>query len=294
METVSIKNVLPDENQPRRFFDAVKMATLRESINQHGIMTPLIVEEIGTDKYLLIDGERRFRAATELGLKQIPVIIEKASSETERLVRQFNVQEQHEAWTPVEKAMSIIKLAEEMGTTLDTTCKLLNVAARDRDRYTAFAGLADRNNYQKSEIPLEYAAPLRSLTNQVRSIYLDHFEKEFTRNDQKKLEASIIRMVKTGGITKRPDLVRIKDAFTKSPGLVEKMMNGTAVTTDGMFLESKASGAFHLRNASANAGYLSFHAQKFLTLRDVKMSPQQLANFKRAAEFCKQLIDLAE
>lgn len=87
---LSLKDIVPDEHQPRSYFDAKKLASLKDSVNRYGIKNPLIVDKVG-NKYILIDGERRFKVAEDLGLKEVPVIVEEPKSETERLIEQFHM-----------------------------------------------------------------------------------------------------------------------------------------------------------------------------------------------------------
>ena len=91
MESVLIGKIEADENQPRKYFAADKMHTLKESIKKHGIKVPVVVEPIGNGKYRLIDGERRFRAESELKLKVVPAIIEEPKNATERLIEQYQL-----------------------------------------------------------------------------------------------------------------------------------------------------------------------------------------------------------
>ncbi|MEA5504576.1 ParB/RepB/Spo0J family partition protein [Halotia wernerae UHCC 0503] len=62
-------------NQPRRYFDSEALKQLTESIKQHGILQPLLVRPLDGEKHELVAGERRYRAAQELGLKVVPVVI---------------------------------------------------------------------------------------------------------------------------------------------------------------------------------------------------------------------------
>jgi ParB family transcriptional regulator, chromosome partitioning protein len=62
-------------NQPRRYFDSEALKQLTESIKQHGILQPLLVRLIDGEKHELVAGERRYRAAQEIGLKEVPVVI---------------------------------------------------------------------------------------------------------------------------------------------------------------------------------------------------------------------------
>jgi ParB family chromosome partitioning protein len=71
---VNITKVEPNRNQPRKTFDEDKLLELADSIKQYGLIEPLTVVEKG-DHYEIVGGERRWRAAKKLGLKEVPVII---------------------------------------------------------------------------------------------------------------------------------------------------------------------------------------------------------------------------
>lgn len=294
MQTLAIEKVVPDENQPRKYFNAEKMKSLRASIKKYGIINPLVVQEISKGKYLLVDGERRFRAAKELGIKEIPALVEKPQSETERLTRQFNIQEQHEAWTPVEKAVAIENLSKQLGLSLKQTCELLNVTEGDTRRYSAFATLVDKETYIRNEVPLDYAEAFRGLKNITKAIMVDKLDKEFTRADEKQLEHRIIALIKTGIITKRSELTRLKDAFVKSPKSIEEFLKDKNATPMGLFMKTKAKGAYHLRNAVASSRYLTTHVHRFLELRDVKVSLEQFNVMRVAVQALEDMIKLSD
>ena len=76
---VSISEVMPNPNQPRKFFDQAKIQELSDSIRQKGILAPLIVLR-HEGKYQLISGERRLRASQLAGLEEIPVFIREAET----------------------------------------------------------------------------------------------------------------------------------------------------------------------------------------------------------------------
>ena len=71
---VDINKVEPNRNQPRQYFDKEKLKELSDSIKQHGLITPILVQDRGT-YYEIVAGERRWRASKEAGLKEVPVII---------------------------------------------------------------------------------------------------------------------------------------------------------------------------------------------------------------------------
>ena len=71
---VNITKIEPNRDQPRKEFDEEALAGLSESIKEHGVIEPLIVQDRG-DHYEIIAGERRWRASRLAGLKEVPVII---------------------------------------------------------------------------------------------------------------------------------------------------------------------------------------------------------------------------
>ncbi|MBQ7703654.1 MAG: ParB/RepB/Spo0J family partition protein, partial [Firmicutes bacterium] len=71
---ISIHNIKPNPDQPRKTFDKEKITELADSIRENGIIQPLIVSRSGKT-YEIISGERRFRAAMEASLKEVPCIV---------------------------------------------------------------------------------------------------------------------------------------------------------------------------------------------------------------------------
>jgi ParB family transcriptional regulator, chromosome partitioning protein len=74
-QTIPLDQIHLPPTQPRRYFDSEALKQLTESIKQHGILQPLLVRLIGGEKHELVAGERRYRAAKEIGLKEVPVVI---------------------------------------------------------------------------------------------------------------------------------------------------------------------------------------------------------------------------
>lgn len=292
MQTILLGNVVPDKEQPRKYFDANKMLMLRENIKKNGIKVPLVVQDMGNGKFLLIDGERRHRVATELKLKEVPVVVEKPTSEIERLVTQFSIQEQHEGWTPTEKANAIIAIAKQMGTGLKDTMTLLNIPADASRRYMAFSLLADKQGYQNSQVPMDYVTYVLSLRNAAARLSEDN-NFEFTCSDEKKLERKVVELISRGEIRKRADLTKIKDSFVKQPKLIRKFLD-TSMTVEEAYREAKAKGAYHLRNAFNSSQYVISHGDNFLDLKDVRVTDKHVVVFKHAIETLKKLIALAE
>jgi len=112
---LKIVEVSPNRNQPRQHFDDEKLSELAASIKKHGIMQPLIVKREG-NKYLIVAGERRWRAAKLAGMKTVPAIIrELTSREVMEMALIENIQ--REDLNPIEEADAYDKLMTEFGLT---------------------------------------------------------------------------------------------------------------------------------------------------------------------------------
>lgn len=291
---VPLKNIVADESQPRKYFNAEKMKTLRNSIGKFGIINAITVEDMGNGQFLLVDGERRFRAATELKLTEVPANIEPPKSGTERKVRQFNIQEHHEAWTPVEKAVAIANLAEELSISIVQTCKLLNLTSSDVSRYASFAELVDKQGWVENEMPLDWASAMKALQAHVKNIYKNKLEETWTLSDAKKLEHRVIDSVKSGTLERRTDLNRLRDTFTANPKMVRRFLDDKKSTPTELFAESKARGAYHLRNVMYSARYVLTHTSFFLKHPDVKITDEHVRTMKEAKAALDTLIGLKE
>lgn len=291
---IPLKNVVADESQPRKYFNAEKLRTLKDSISKFGVINAITVEDMGNGNFLLVDGERRFRAATELGLKEIPANVEPPQNATERKIRQFNIQEHHEAWTPVEKAVAISDLAEELGISIVQTCKLLNLTNADISRYASFAELVDKQGWVENEMPLDWATQMKSLQNHAKSIYKNVLEETWTLSDAKTLEKRVIALVKSGTLERRSDMNRLRDTFTADPKMVAKFLNDKTANPTEMFAESKARGAYHMRNITYSARYINTHVVQFLKHPDVKITDEQVRVFKETKESLDKIIGLKE
>ncbi len=110
-----------DVNQPRKKFDAEKLKELSQSIAVHGIMQPLIVVE-NKDRYTIVAGERRFRAAKMAQLKTVPVLVKSLSKQD---AKEFALIEniQREDLNAIEQSTALKELMEEFGFTQEEVAK---------------------------------------------------------------------------------------------------------------------------------------------------------------------------
>ncbi len=109
-------DIEPNPEQPRKQFEPDKLEELADSIKQHGMIQPLLVREQGNGRYLIIAGERRWRAAKLAGLKQVPCII-KDYSEQEVMEIALIENLQREDLNPIEEAEGYQELMKKFGLT---------------------------------------------------------------------------------------------------------------------------------------------------------------------------------
>ncbi len=112
---VSLNKIKTYSEQPRKFFDNENIAELAESIKNHGIIQPILLRKSGKD-YIIVAGERRFRAAKMAGLSEVPAII-KELSEKEVLEISLIENIQREDLNPIEEAIAYKKLIKEFSLT---------------------------------------------------------------------------------------------------------------------------------------------------------------------------------
>ncbi|MGC4378773.1 ParB/RepB/Spo0J family partition protein [Fictibacillus sp. Mic-4] len=112
VKEVRLKDIRPNPYQPRKVFDQSAINELKESIQTHGILQPIIVRKT-IKGYEIVVGERRFRAAKEAGLKVMPVIVKEF---TEQKMMEIALIEnlQREDLNPIEEAQAYEKLIEHL------------------------------------------------------------------------------------------------------------------------------------------------------------------------------------
>ena len=115
VKEIDISKVFANPNQPRKVFDAAALDELAASISKHGVIMPIIVNKSG-DRFMIIAGERRFRASKIAGLTKIPVIIK---NYTERQIKEISLIEnlQREDLNPIEAANAMQALMQDYGLT---------------------------------------------------------------------------------------------------------------------------------------------------------------------------------
>lgn len=134
---VSLNQIHPNPNQPRQDFDESRIAELAQSIRVNGIIQPITVCKAPNDKYQIIAGERRWRAASLAGLTELPVFIRAA--EPEKILELALIENiQREDLNPVETARAFDQLIGEYHLTHE---QIAERTGKDRSTITNFVRL---------------------------------------------------------------------------------------------------------------------------------------------------------
>ena len=122
-KTVPIEHLSPNPQNPRRAFHEEPLDELTESIRHHGVMAPLLVRPVG-DRFEIIAGERRWRAAQRAGLHDVPVVVRPCSAaEALELALIENVQRTD--LNAIEEAAGYQRLVDEFGHTQEALAKII-------------------------------------------------------------------------------------------------------------------------------------------------------------------------
>nr|WP_277288132.1 ParB/RepB/Spo0J family partition protein [Veillonella montpellierensis] len=170
-----IEVIVPNENQPRKNFSEDGLATLVESIKQYGIVQPIVVRKLG-DTYQIVAGERRYRAAIQVGLTTVPVIIKNYSTEeVTEIALVENLQRQD--LDPIEEAYAYQRLMETFKQTQE---KIAVKLGRSRSHVANMMRLLQlpepiRNDLSVADLTIGQARPLLGLKDE--ALQLEAVEK---------------------------------------------------------------------------------------------------------------------
>ena len=134
-----LTDISPNKEQPRKSFSQEPLDDLAESVKVNGILQPIAVREIANNKYEIIAGERRWRAAQIAGLTKVPIIVTEATNEkTFELAIMENVQ--REDLNPIEEALAIKELIERYSFSQE---RIVSITGKKRTRVVNILRILD-------------------------------------------------------------------------------------------------------------------------------------------------------
>ena len=118
VKEIELEKIKPGRFQPRSNFDDEKLEELTNSIKNQGVLSPILVRELGLNEFEVIAGERRLRASKKAGLASIPCLVDQKQDQ-DALVSALIENLQREDLNPVEEARGLDRLKREFGLTQD-------------------------------------------------------------------------------------------------------------------------------------------------------------------------------
>lgn len=162
---ISLNEVYPNPNQPRKTFDQESLTELADSIRVHGLIQPIIVNKMD-DGYLIIAGERRFRACKLAGLTEIDAIVKNYS---DRQIAEISIIEnlQREDLNPIEIAKSLQKLMQEYNITQEQVAERIGKNRSSIANYVRLLSLYPEviNMVEKGKVSHGHAKCLVAVTD---------------------------------------------------------------------------------------------------------------------------------
>lgn len=165
---LAIKDLIPNPYQPRKTFDPDKLKDLVSSIRESGVIQPLIVRKAG-EKYEIVAGERRWRAAQEVGLTSIPVVVRKYDDATMMEVALIENMQRSDL-NPIEEAEGLRSMMEKLGVTQAEVAKKMGMSKTAVSNALRLLNLPDsiRAFVSKGELTMGQVRPLLGIGDRQR------------------------------------------------------------------------------------------------------------------------------
>ena len=190
--------IVPSPLQPRRRFDEAALATLTESVRKHGILEPIIVRP-REGRFEIVAGERRFQAAVQVGLEQLPVTVRDLDDRTTMEIA-LSENLEREDLSPIEVAVSFSEYLTKFGTTQDELAQRLG---KDRSTIANLIRLLDLPDIART-----------ALEN--KSITAGHARALLAIKDQKQLGTVLAEIIKKQ-LSVRQTEALVRRLLTKKP-----------------------------------------------------------------------------
>ena len=226
-----IDRLEPNDFQPRSYVDDARLQELAQSIRANGIIQPIVVRKVG-DRFQIIAGERRWRAAKVAGLLRVPVVVRDVAPGTEQSLLEMALIEniQREDLNPIEEALAYRRLADEFNLTQEG---IASAVGKDRASVANFQRLLKlpdevRNEVASSRLSMGHARALLSLQDEAdqRRIARDVIARSLSVRETESLVKKIVESGKPQRETAEP---KPTDVHTRAAEDRLKLLLGTRV-----------------------------------------------------------------
>jgi ParB/RepB/Spo0J family partition protein len=200
LRDIDTGQIRPNPNNPRIYFPPEELERLSQSIDERGILVPVVVWEESKEEYLLIDGERRWRCAKELARPQIPAVVTDRPTDEDNLVRMFNIHMVRESWQDMPTAYALGAVMNESG--IEATSELSTLTGLSEERVRRLRHALDlpgefRDHIEHGRIPLNFFWELKRnvidpLSRQRPTLWAEFGEEEVLRAFAEKRLGNVI------------------------------------------------------------------------------------------------------
>ena len=214
---IPIEKIFRDENQPRKIFDTEKIDELSQSIKKNGLIQPLIVIKKDLDNYLLVAGERRWRAAQSTDIKVLPALLLPDDLDKDEISLIENIQ--REDLKVSEEAKAYQRLIEKNNYTHET---LSNIVGKSRSHITNLLRILELDKFfldllNKGKISMGHA---RALVGKTPNDFDDYSLNQIMNG---KLSVRDLEKKKGKTITQDPNLIHEEKNLSETIGFKTKI-----------------------------------------------------------------------
>lgn len=229
---IPIDKIVPNPNQPRKYFDEDELKALSESISENGIIQPITVRE-NNDTYEIIAGERRYRGALIAGFECVPcIIVDADESESAVMALVENIQRKNLNF--FDEALAIKNMIDVFGLTQEETAKKLGKTQStiaNKLRILRFSDV-EKNLITEYKLTERHARALLSVDDEnLRKIIIEKIYKQNLNVTQteKLIDTMLLKEKKNNKIRKRSKLLKHLSLFTNSINRAVDIMEASGV-----------------------------------------------------------------
>jgi ParB family chromosome partitioning protein len=207
--SIPLERIVPNPYQPRRTFNEAAIEELTRSVREHGIVQPLLVTREG-ERFRLIAGERRYRAAQRAGLRTVPAVVKELAQEGDALQLALVENIQREDLNPIEEAVAYQQLHQEFGLTQEEISRRVGKERSTVANFLRLLRLPDsvKKLLAAGQLSMGHARALLALDNARKQ---EQLAERVVRRD---LNVRQTELLASGGVKAEKKKEKPKDVFT--------------------------------------------------------------------------------
>lgn len=238
---IPVDRISANPYQPRKIFNERSIEELARSVREHGIVQPIVVTRTSDNRYRLIAGERRFRAAQKAGLQSVPAVIKDLQHEGDALQLALIENIQREDLNPMEEANAYHQLHDEFGLTQEEISKRVGKERSTVANFLRLIKLPDsvKQRLASGQLSMGHARALLSLDSAKKQ---EQLADRIVKNSLNVRQAEVLA---SGGATAAKK-EKPKDVFTRD---AEEKLTKT-LRTKVQIDRKKRGGTIHIRFTS--------------------------------------------